>query len=75
MSNITITVDDAQHATILAALRYYQQEGLGEPCNRPVEIHEIATDGGAVMSSLDDEGIDALCEQLNAPNNEASCNG
>lgn len=55
---------DEQHATVLAALRYYQQNGLGEPANRPIQIHEIATNADEVIS-LNDEGIDQLCEQLN----------
>ena len=53
-------------ATVLAALRYYQQNGQGDPDNRSDEIHDIATCGGEVMSSLDNEGIDELCAQLNA---------
>jgi len=61
----TITVDDAEHATILAALRFYQQAGMGEPDNRSDEIHDIATNGGEVMASLDDAGIDALVERIN----------
>lgn len=58
-------MDDAQHATVLAALRYYQMHGLGDPNYRPDEIHEIATNGGKVLSSLDQAGIDALCSSLN----------
>lgn len=54
----------ADLATILAALRFYQERGLGDPGNRSDEIHEIATDGGGVIS-LDDNGIDDLCERLN----------
>lgn len=58
-------LDDAEHATVLAALRFYQANGMGDPFNRSDEIHEIATNGGTVLSSLDDEGIDALCERIN----------
>ncbi len=50
--------------TVLAALRHYQSSGMGDPSNRPLPIHEIATDGGELVS-LDDEDIDALCERLN----------
>ncbi len=60
--NITLNVNECELATILAALRYYQQQGLGDPANRPNEIHEIAAD---CVSSLDDAGIDALCERIN----------
>lgn len=59
------SLDHAELSTVLAALRFYQSRGLGEPANRPGDIHEIATDGGTVMASLDDEGIDSLCERLN----------
>lgn len=58
-------LDDAELATILAALRFYQAAGMGDPFNRSDAIHEIATNGGEVFSSLDAEGIDQLCEKLN----------
>jgi len=51
-------------ATILAALRYYQKNGHGDPCNRDDDIHDIATDHDDV-TSLDDQGIDDLCERVN----------
>lgn len=51
-------------ATVLAALRYYQQQGQGNPDNRRIEIHEIAC-GDGELTSLDDDGIDELCERLN----------
>ena len=57
---------DTDLATILAALRFYQQGGQGDPANRSDDIHDIATNGGEVMSSLDDAGIDDLCERINA---------
>jgi hypothetical protein len=47
----------------LAALRFYQQEGQGEPDNREDDIHDIATDGDRDIS-LDDDGIDDLCDRL-----------
>lgn len=59
-----------EHATVLAALRYYQQPGLAdEPQKRPGAIHDIATGGdsatnAAAMNSAD---IDPLGERLNAP--------
>jgi hypothetical protein len=49
---------ERQHATILAALRFYQEEGLDELPN------DIATDCGTVKA-LDDAEIDALCEEIN----------
>lgn len=50
--------------TILAALRYYQDEGMCEPDNRSDDLHDIATNGNADIS-LDIEGVDALCVKLN----------
>jgi hypothetical protein len=50
--------------TILAALRYWQKNGMGEPANRSDELHDIATNGGEDIS-LDDSGIDDLCARLN----------
>ncbi len=63
-----ILCGDAAHATILAALRLYQREGMGEPDNRSDELHDISTNGDRVTSSLDDQGIDELCEELNVGN-------
>ena len=63
MSTI-VTLDDAELGTVLAALRYYQSQGLGDPANRPQEIHDIATAGDTVIS-LDDGAIDELCERIN----------
>ncbi len=50
-------------STILAALRFYQWNGQGDPFKRSDAIHDIATNGDCI--SLDDEGIDRLCEDLN----------
>lgn len=58
-------LDDAQHATVLAALRFYQAKGQGDPYNRSLDIHEIAINGGEVVSSLDADDIDNLCQELN----------
>ncbi|MBE7540614.1 MAG: hypothetical protein HS122_19670 [Opitutaceae bacterium] len=60
-----LLVDDRQHATLLAALRFYQAQGMGEPTNRTDAIHDIATNGDEVVS-LDASGIDKLCERLQA---------
>jgi hypothetical protein len=54
--------------TILAALRFYQSEGMGDPDMRTDDIHDIATDGDS-LTSLDDQGIDALCDKLSAEQN------
>lgn len=59
-----ITVNERQHATILAALRIYQKTGMSEPTNRPVAIHEIATNSETIIA-LNADDIDDLCELLN----------
>lgn len=60
-----LDIDDrADAATILAALRYYQAQGLGDPSKRPDAIQDIATDGGT-LTSLGDDEINWLCERLN----------
>ena len=59
-----IEVTDAQFHTILAALRFYQKQGQGDPVNRDDWIHHLATNGDQVIS-LDIHGIDALCVQIN----------
>ncbi len=69
-----LCIDTAEKATILAALRYYQQQGLGDPSNRSEEIHDIATDSGNQIS-LDEEGIDVLCEKVNFGETPLICIG
>ncbi|MBO9471534.1 hypothetical protein J7355_15700 [Endozoicomonas sp. G2_2] len=65
MSHIHLALDNDELATVIAALRTYQEAGYGDPYNRPERIHEIAADD-SVMSSLDDAGIDALiADKLN----------
>lgn len=54
----------AQIATMLAALRYYQQQGMCDEGKRPPDIDDIATDGGSV-TALDEDEVDDLCQQLN----------
>jgi hypothetical protein len=69
VNKTTLIVDDQQHATILAALRWYQQCGMGEPDNRPEAIHDIATNAYET-TSLDAEGIDTLCMLINMTGGE-----
>lgn len=58
-----IELNYSELATVLAALRYYQFGGQGDPTNRTDDIHAIATDGDVI--SLDENGIEQLCEQIN----------
>ena len=59
-----IDIDDVELATILAALRFYQQKGMCEPANRSDAIEEIATSNGDKIS-LDADSLGDLCERLN----------
>jgi hypothetical protein len=60
MSNILVCTD-AEHATILAALRHYQASALNE---KDQSIYDIASNGGE-LSPLDDKSIDDLCDRIN----------
>jgi hypothetical protein len=60
---IPVLVSRGELATILAALRTYQEAGYGDPDRRPDRIHDIAA--GDLWTSLDDAGIDDLCERIN----------
>jgi hypothetical protein len=62
---IVLRVTNQEFHTVLAALRYYQAHGQGDPSNRAEWVQDIASNGGAVASPLGDQAIDALCERLN----------
>lgn len=57
--------ETAQLNTILAALRFWQQREMTDPANRDNYMQSIATNMGE-DTSLDDEGVDALCERINS---------
>ncbi|WP_165678529.1 hypothetical protein [Metapseudomonas otitidis] len=50
--------------TILAALRLYQEMGMGDPANRSDHVHAIATNGGDEIS-MDEWGVEELCQSIN----------
>lgn len=60
---MTVSLNQPELDTILAALRYYQHNGQGDPTNRTDWVHAIATDHDEI--SLDAFGIDQLCAKLN----------
>lgn len=68
----THQLDHAEHSTVMAALRFYQHHGMGEPFNRPDWLHDLASDGGAVDASLNADAIDELCERLNLESKSAA---
>ncbi len=59
-----LEVTTAEFNTILGALRYYQENGMGEPSKRSDWIQEIVCPT-ADDTSLSADEIDALCERLN----------
>lgn len=59
-----LNISTQRQATILAALRFYQEKGMGDPDNRSQAIHDIATACDTVIS-LDADAIDELCEGIN----------
>jgi len=68
MTKHRIDLDREELATVLAALRYYQHNGMGDPFNRPDWLHDIAVPDAGSDTSLDDEAIDHLCERINCDN-------
>lgn len=58
------TGSSEERSTIIAALRFWQEKGMGEPSLRSDEMHDLATNGDT-LTSLCDEDIDALVELLN----------
>lgn len=64
-----LKVDDQEFSTMLAALRYYQEHGQGDPDNRSDAIHAIAIDN-EFETSMDAGEIDQLCERINTCGNE-----
>ena len=59
----TLALTPQELNTVLAALRFYQEHDQGDPARRSDRIHEIATGCGENVS-LDDQGIDDLCDKL-----------
>jgi hypothetical protein len=61
---IDLTISEPEHATILAALRYYQAALAGfRPAMADIEV--IATNCGTV-APLDEHDIDTLCDRINS---------
>ncbi len=66
MPNYTLPINELEHATLMAALRFYQGNGLADnPKKRPELIHNIATCDGTLMAALSGGGVDKLCERMN----------
>ena len=72
---VTLRIDRRELATILAALRFHQDENLqGSPETPDQFIKEIATDGGLVRP-LDFREIGKLCERLNTDEGQSAVKG
>jgi hypothetical protein len=63
--SVRISLNQRELGTTLAALRYWQREGLASSGGE----HDIANDSGAIEPLSADE-IDALCERINGPHDE-----
>lgn len=57
--------------TILAALRYYLEQGMDDPDKRSDAIHDIATNGGDDIC-YEAGDISELCERVNCAPSEVS---
>lgn len=66
----SITLNAAELATVLAALRWYQATGMipADYDSATAAIHDIATNAGEVLP-LDADAIDTLCERINCTGN------
>jgi hypothetical protein len=60
-----LKIDGSAKATLVAALRFYQQKGQGDPFKRSDAIHYLATNGDQEIS-MDDDGIDDLVKAISA---------
>lgn len=56
--------DDAEFATLQAALRFYHRSEQGDPFCRTDEIHALATNGDRVAASLDRAGVQSLFRKV-----------
>lgn len=56
-----MTLTDRQIATAIAALRYWQREGLNSSGH---EVETIATNAGE-FEAMDSDEIDVLCIEIN----------
>ena len=59
-----ICVSDEEFHTIVAALRSYQECGYGRQTDRPGRIHEIASDGGRVITRLEEQRLQDKHERI-----------
>ena len=72
---ITLRITRREFATILAALRFYQDENLQGGRDIPDQfIKEIATDGG-LFKPLNFQEVSELCERLNTDEGQPADKG
>jgi len=72
---ITLRITRRELATILAALRFHQDENLqGSPETPDQFIKEIATDGG-LFKLLNSQEVSKLCERLNTDEGQPADKG
>jgi hypothetical protein len=72
---ITLRITRRELATILAALRFHQDENLqGSPAIPDQFIKDIATDGG-LFKPLNFKEVGKLCERLNTDDDQPATKG
>jgi hypothetical protein len=62
---LQVSLTPCEHATVLAALRYWQR--IGPSMYMARDEYDIATDGGT-KEPLQPDAIDRLCERINLTN-------
>jgi hypothetical protein len=63
---LQLLVSEREWATVLAALRFYQERGQTKPAQRSAWIEVITTDAGR-LTALTAEELEQLCLRLNLP--------
>lgn len=64
MAHSLFTGTNEDRHTIIAALRFWQQQGMCEPANRSDEFQNLATNFDQV-TSLSESDLDQLVENIN----------
>ncbi|WP_133306555.1 hypothetical protein [Pseudomonas sp. LS-2] len=62
--NLLIVPDEEVRHTLIAALRFWQSNGMCEPARRSDEFQDLATNNDEITSLCEDD-VDALVELLN----------
>jgi hypothetical protein len=63
---LNLSMSEREWATVLAALRFYQEQGQTRSAHRSAWIEVIATDAGR-LKPLKAKELEQLCLRLNSP--------